>query len=113
MILFGLLHMGEEHTCPFSLSSRNRHTSTSVGWQSVQLALLQFSFFALCMKVYTTYRVLPFVTFGQYSNIDIIYNCVNWLTGGYGQVSRFWEAVAIAELDPRHLFLILWSCVAY
>lgn len=60
MILFGLLQIGEENTCPFSLSCRNTHTNTSVGQQSVKLALLQFSFFALCITVYTSYRVLLF-----------------------------------------------------
>lgn len=35
-----------------------------------------------------------FVTFRQYSNVYIFCDCVNWLTSGCGQVSRFWEAVA-------------------
>lgn len=91
-----------------SLSSGNKHICKHFHKLHSSSAYLQFLSFALQNWLMTCSL---FVTSGQYSNDYIFYDCVNWFASGCGQVSTFWEAVA--KLEPRHLFLILWSCVAY
>lgn len=114
MTVFGLFHMGAhmKHTCPFSLSSRNKYICKHFyRLRNCNLPVFTSVSFLCPLKLTQLMACSLFVTFGQYSNVYIFCDSANWLTSGWGQVSRFWEAVA--ELEPRHLFLILWSYVAY
>lgn len=116
MIFFSLLHM-DEHLNVHVLFPSPPVTRMQTILSHIRAGKLCKSPFStsvslLCTLMLTWLMTCSLsVTFGWYSNVYIVSNCVNWLTSGCGQVSRLWEAVA--ELDLRHLFLILWSCVAY
>lgn len=93
-------------TCPFSLSSRNKHVCQHFyRMQNCNLTFFCLFSFAL-YSLQKWWQWFLFVTFGQYSNVYIFCDSVNWLTSGCGQVKQVLGDNSWVGAH-RHLFLIL------